>query len=235
MESKTYNWKINSEAISYDKAQSKPLVLSGDYLWYKNFKIINYIQKTQVHVYANMDCLDKINNFYKTNFNYATLYNELFRPSNHLEKSLYSVKSFLPKAYISICFRHRNLFGDFKEKHFEPLNAVRQKIFLEHCISKIKEIINCYDTEVVVTSDSLSFLMEINKISRVHIVNQAKELIHMDYTFSTVEDSFKQSFIDFYCLGGGDKIFLFGAYSSGFPILRAKCFSKELESNLENP
>lgn len=220
-----YNWRISEDNMTWNSKEAKPVVMLGDYDWYRHFKNIEAKNK-QIYLYANVHRLPELNSFYKTAFTYQSLYNELFKPSPYLSFCLESVQDTLPDSYIALCFRHRNLFGDFTEREFKPLDSNAQNELLQKCRAVIEEIVS-QNHAVILTSDSNMFLRQIKDVPNVYTVNRVQKLVHMDYTPNNSKDTYAQSFIDFYCLGGGNKICRIGLYDSGFPYLASLCFQKE--------
>ncbi len=196
-----FDWKIENDDVVYSK-YTKPIVMLGDYRWvYKFKKIIGRNQ--QIHLYANVWLLKELNDFYKTNFKYKQLYDELFKVSDNLNSRLNLIRNQLPSEYISLCFRHRNVFGDFSESNFEEVPDDEKERVLISCVTAIKDKIRTYHLPAVITSDSVNFLHAIKDIPNAYTVNTQNKAVHMDYVSGAEINVYEQSFIDFYILGWG--------------------------------
>lgn len=225
-----YDWSISKDLVVYNNKQAKPYVLLGDFDWYKRFKKITTLQHKQIHLYANVRVLDKINEFYGTTFTYKQLYEELFQLSENLQLNLKNIFKELPPRYNSLCFRFRNAFGDFKENNFLELSETEKIGLLQYAHKQMHALITEYNLPIVVTADSPSFLKSISNIENVYSVYQNKGGVHMDYTNNADKEIYKQSFIDYYALSKGENIFCCRGNhldDSGFPYFAATIENKE--------
>ncbi|MFR9650543.1 MAG: hypothetical protein SNG35_00770, partial [Rikenellaceae bacterium] len=232
LEVNTYNWRIDESQIVYNTRNSCPVVLLGDTEWY--IKAKHYIkyksQSKQIHLYANVRKLDEINQLYNVAYTYAELYNELFKPSERLLKSLFVAYEKLPPIYNSMCFRFQNAFGDFKEREFKELPKDEQQQLLIKVHKDIREFVNKYQLPVVITADSHLFLNSLKNIDGVYTINRGLGNVHMDYIGNSSIDIYEQPFIDYHCLGKGEEIFCYkGKYNviSGFAFFAATLSNKE--------
>jgi len=226
LDTNLYNWKIDKDKISYNIIHTKVRIELGNYYWYKNFKI-----SKQTHFYSNFKILHLINKHYSCSYSYSQLYNELFTPTQRILEITNNLKNKIDNEYLSVCIRFQSLLGDFKEKNFPILNNEEKNILIIKCINKILELRERYENlEILVTSDSYTFLNEISKYKHIHIISG--KVVHMDYVADATDKTYEKSFVDFYMLGGGIKIINICGdklRQSGFPELASLCFGKELE------
>lgn len=136
-------------------------------------------------------------------------------------------------------FRFQNLLGDFSEYHYNPIvdRDVRKKL-IERCLDAIRRIHSEYqDKEILVTSDSITFLREASKLEHVHIIPGT--LIHMDGNKNGIPGDYEsfevylKSFLDFYMLSEAERIYRIGTsymYPSAFPVYAAKVHNIPFES-----
>jgi len=228
----SYDWTIEVNELSYSKSEYIPKVELGNYDWYKNFKTLTKKRK-QIHFYANVRVLKEINFYYQTHFSYQQLYDELFLPSVRLSEKLRHIKLSLPDKYISFCFRFRNCLGDFHEANSQPLSQTEQDELLRYALTQIEALKNTTGKEVVVTADSPTFLSKCQSQNGTYIClqNLTNGGVHMDYTDCNNDDVFEQSFIDYYALSRGEKIYVCTGkhmYISSFPLFAANITGKML-------
>lgn len=131
-----YDWTVASNEISFHKDSSEIIVLdtavnsSLERRRQKKYlvrRLANRHLNTQTHVYTNAAlCYD---------CNFRQLFNDLFRPSESLQKHLDEIKSQIGGRYISVSARFLNLMGDFNEENYsEPLPFDEQEKLLSECI-----------------------------------------------------------------------------------------------------
>ncbi len=227
-----YNWLIRKKDISYSYYDSEELNL-----WVKLYKKkcfnddnirLNNLQhlaildaiwhsnkRKQYHIYGNC---------YFAKGNFRELFQELFTPTPYL-KAMLSQHAF-SFQYEAVTLRFQQLLGDFKEGDFEILSDKNREELINQCIGKIKEL---YDndyfstSQILVTSDSQTFLSYVEQLPYVHII--PGEMEHMDYTQNKALNMNAKSFIDLFMLAKAQRVTLLQTgkmYKSGFPEFAAE-------------
>lgn len=230
-----YNWELQEGELSFCNKQTKEIVrLGDDSNWTRNLKID---RNKQIHLYANYvdtDWVTQINENFGTDYSFSGLFTELFKPSVKLQHCLDTHLNVLGKDYISICFRFRNLLGDFYEAHANTLdNKDREQLILS-CLHEVKRIIELYPypTKCMVTSDSLSFLKRVKTLDRVYIC-EAKR-VHVDFSENSNDEAHIQSFIDLFLLALSSHIYNIcvpvgegiNGMVTGFPVFASQLYNK---------
>lgn len=252
LEPNSYDWTISEEDISYDSNISTPVVLNDYQL---NTRFHNYYlssrllsKKKQIHIYGNTPFLD-------SHFNES--FNELFRPSPRLQSDLDNLTatifpplspnlaqqltspqattpltshpSPLTRHYVAVVTRFQQLLGDFKETGYKTLDEEGKQALISKCINKIEELHNTelQGKQILCTSDSITFLDEVNKLPYVSII--PGNIVHMDHTSGASFETYEKSFLDLFMIAKADEVILLQTddmYPSGFPKLAAKIGGK---------
>jgi hypothetical protein len=226
-----YDWIISKKDLTSNIFDTKIITSYTGKLKLK----FNY--KTQIHVYNfGGGYIDHINSQFNTDYTFASLFKELFQPSDKLSLLIDDIKKKIGGSYISVCYRFQSLLGDFYEgKHFENKllsfsNIEREKLINLSiaALMNIKE--NHPNMQILVTSDSSTFTSLVSKIP--NIITIPGKTVHMDYTSNEEENTYLKSYLDLYMLSGGDKIYRVsgkGLYESGFPNVAALMSNTEIE------
>jgi hypothetical protein len=224
-----YDWRINDSEISFNLKQARPVIKLGDLRYYKKFHY--YYPGKQIHFYSNYKNLHEINVFYKTDYTIKSLFDELFKPSERFQKDLEALRSKVPLQYISVCFRLQNRFGDLKEAKSHELSISQQEKLIKVCIDALMTVKQKHNNSpILITSDSVSFLSIVSKTEGIYKI--PGKVVHMDYTSDADFDTYEKSFLDFYMLGYGEKVYQFkmpDLWVSGFPRLAAYLGGVEYE------
>ncbi len=218
-----YDWRIDTEKITYDPRKSVP-VLINDYQL--NIKLHKFYlnkrlrEKKQIHIYGNTPFLDD---------HFTESFSELFIPSNRLQQDIDNLSSSLSLDYVAITTRFQQLLGDFKETGYKTLPKEDQCALINKCVKKIEELHNTElsGKQILCTSDSITFLNEVNKLSYVSIIPGS--VVHMDHTSDASFETYEKSFLDLYIIAQAEKIILLQTedmYSSGFPKRAAMIYNK---------
>jgi hypothetical protein len=217
LEHNKYDWRIKDNQLTdyYDDAKIvilrksptlKPLL--------KYFPV-----KKQLHVYANFDYLDEVNQRYNTNFSFSKLFNELFKPNEELQSQIDFHKNQIGEPFVACVFRFQSLLNDFKEYNFKNINDEESRqALIDKNINAIKDIIKKTNKKVLVTSDSITFLNAISKVEGVYVL--PGEVVHMGCTFNKSTNVYMKSFLDFYMLSNADEVYSIGTkdmYNTQFP------------------
>jgi hypothetical protein len=226
----TYNWTIDSYGpVIYQYPTSRPIFGYGE--CYEPSRILKD-RKGEIHFYYGYNSLKEINEKYGTSFDWGELYNELFKPSPHLQKYINYYKNEVGSEYIAIHTRFLNLLGDKTETTINPVlpedkqNDLKKKI--SKCIGQI--IKHHHGCRVMIASDSPNFIAYIQQIfTDVYIV--PGEISHIGTHNSNDAQNIKM-FVDYYLMGGAKKIYSLwseGMWKSAFPEYAAKIGRTDFE------
>lgn len=177
--------------------------------------------KCQVHVYTNMRC---------GNHRFSELFNDLFKPSERLQREIELQQKHLTNKYISISFRFTTLLGDFTDCTGEPLSEPRREELIKQsliAIEKIKASAPSHNV-VLVTADSERFLKEVTKVLGVYVI--PGKVGHIDYDYG--DDVNMKTFLDFFLISGAQKVYLAkgpGMYNSAFAKTAALVNNRDFE------
>lgn len=229
----TYDWRINQDQVNFNLKDSNVVILNNcsDGEWCQK-KQKAYMErclrsvKGQVHVYTNVSFVYKLN--------YGELFNELFRPSEQLAKSIAIHKDCIGQKYISISCRFLDLCGDFNEtcRQKKIFSEKGRKIVFKSIIKKISELRNENpDCKVLVNSDSSTFLKACENFDYVYII--PGNVTHIDnkqneYTY----EKYEKTFLDFMMIAHAEKIFIIKnnlMMNSGYPKAASLIYGKPFE------
>ena len=222
-----YDWRIGEDEIDWDLAKSYPCVL----LTYHNDphnRWQHFVQSTVLRSYFRKHCLQLhvFTNMIPSDDEYKTLFHELFRPADDLQRLLgyHLEKLGGKKNYISCTFRFRQLLGDFKEGG-DTLPAEQQEAYIERCIETVKELHKQYgDKNILVTADSSTFLSELKEKSLPYVYVMPGKVVHLGFTADASKAVYMKSFLDMYMISFADTVYLVRdklMYHSGFPYRAA--------------
>ncbi len=208
-----YDWRLKEGEFSTNYDNSEILYLVGE----SKKKRYRIPKRTQIHVYANRDAT--LNH---DNLQWGELFKSLFQPSDTLKKAISELDF---GKYIAVVFRFQNLLGDFPEYDFKPLDEEGKKKLLIKCEKAVDNFLKQYKAyNVLVTSDSISFLNMIKEKERVRII--PGKVSHVDNKVEHKNgDTYLKSFVDFFMISKAIKVFGVGTkymYPSGFPKYAAK-------------
>lgn len=231
LEPASYDWKIGDDEISYNYSCSFPLILDIGNAPFKN-RIRRLIfrhglrDRRDVLVYSNI-MAEKGNS--------AVLFNELFRPSERLQKVLDTHFSRIGNEYVSFTFRFGNLLGDFRDIVGRQLGENEKRALINNCIMEFRrcasEIPDGF--RILVTSDSLRFLCEVEDADhRVYVVKEKP--MHPDHITEgeITKDTWLKTFIDFFMIKNASEVYLFRTgemYNSSFPMFAAQIGNKNFK------
>lgn len=216
-----YDWQIDEKDICWDTEKVYPCTLLTYHhnlrnclqLFAQRTILRCYLRKPyqQIHIYSNMAIADK---------KFSVLFNELFQPSEQLQRHIDYHLGQLggKKQYISLTFRFRQLLGDFKEGG-EILPEREREAYILKCIKGVKKLHSKYpDEHVLVTSDSKTFLDRLSVLDYVYVIPGM--VVHMGFTFDASQDAYMKSFIDYFMLSYAKKVYQMTdkrLFRSGFP------------------
>jgi len=217
-----HNWLIEEKDICYNAKYSIIFneIFSTDYSWIGTFQetklndILTEVKKflpkyQQIHAYTNCCVPDN---------EYSILFEELFKPSVELQKSIEENMNKIGNDFISVTFRFQQLLGDFVEGLFPVLNKEEQSFLIERCIEHLLEIhAENIGKRILVTSDSVTFLNAVKRFDFVYTI--PGRVIHMNNLLETDINIFMKSFVDYFMISNAKKIYLVidgKMYESGF-------------------
>lgn len=233
--SNVYNWEIAEEDIIYSFPQSRPLIVYGENVYpTRVFKQ----RRGEIHYYYGFDSLDKLNRIYKTRFEFGQLYQELFKPTEYLQRFIDLFRKNLSENYIAIHIRFCNLLGDVVEREGtnHVLDLEKASLLKTRCKDKIIEILQReaisltpsdeQKYSILLSTDSQLFTEFIQKeIPQVYVV--PGEIRHVDTVEETTDAQNIKLFLDYYMLSGAKRVYSLTdkneiLYKSAFPQYSAK-------------
>lgn len=217
----TYNWIPKYDEISESMSDVRYKILRKQPSIKRLLKVLPL--KNQVRVYANLNYLDEINKEFNQNFEWGTLFKELFKPTKELEDAININSLKIGEKYIACVFRFQNLLGDFNEYHSK---SVPEEIQIELITKNKKALIELEKSvklPILVTSDSMKFISEIKDLENIYIF--PGKVVHLDCTFNEKKEVYMKSFVDFFMISHAQKVYSIGTkqmYPTEFPVYAAK-------------
>lgn len=222
LEPAEYDWRLKDDEWTEDIRDVRVLYARGE----PGRRLLGVKPRRQIHYYGNMNCLDLINTVYGTDYDWGTLYRELFRPGKRLEACLEEQrKSIGGQGYIAAVFRFQNMLGDFKEYSFKALESEQEKEeLIVKCLEAVQKLTSEWpDTRILVTSDSATFLSRVSSLDSVYVI--PGKVVHLGSEEGEDYDVYMKSFVDFYMLSESRRVYCIGTsdmYPSEFPMYAAK-------------
>jgi len=219
LEPNKIDWRIAAPEISYLKGDSFPVIIQ-DRNFFENRQFLNmalHKAKPQTHVYSNAD---------NAVGEYASLYHELFRPTEALQRQTDYHLEKLGENYHAFTFRFLELLGDFTDHQKVTLCGDEYDNFVSRVIDEFRaQTANLpKDMKILVTSDSKKFLDMIAKTdSRIYIV--PGEVKNIDLQKGEYADAWMKTFVDQQLLMNAKHVTLMISgqmYNSGFPRFAAE-------------
>ncbi|MCL2328488.1 MAG: hypothetical protein FWC39_08250 [Bacteroidetes bacterium] len=218
-----YDWTVKKQEISYHRREALYMYLIGTAVA-KRLKKIAKIPPKHIHAFANCDIVQQLNADFATQNTWGELFNKLFKPTELLQKEIDKHVKIINGNYICAVFRFQNLLGDFMEYDYKPVSNEEQNLLIEKCtkaLVELQEEENC--KKILITSDSVQFLTAVAHLE--HIFAFPEKVVHIDCVDNEQNSVYMKSFLDFYLLSKGEKIFSIGTqemYPSEFPLYAAK-------------
>ena len=230
LEPNNYDWRISKGNLLFSYPHSRPIIAYSE----KN-KPNRLLRERdgQTHFYYGSDILDFINQRYNSEYDWTSLFNELFRPSPYLEEQISRLRKDVYGNYVAVHLRFLNMLGDKVEKlPYPELKEEGKHSLIADCITKIKELYySNQGKSIFVSSDSIAFMEIVQKeIPTVMIVKGSSK--HIDNSSHLSEDECLKLFLDIYMLSGAERVYSIigkGLYSSAFPEYSAKIGGKPFE------
>lgn len=176
------DWKIEKDALIYDRRVAEPLVIKC--LGFEREDDMGIIGKSfsrgvrQLHVYTNAHSMRK-------RFNEG--FNDLFKPSKELADAIGDVLSRNGDDYVSISFRFVRLFGDFEDVNWPVLRDEKSREeMIQRGLAAVERVKKIHPgKKVLVTTDSTTFLGRVKDVDRVFVVEG--DIKHVDFSDSGTE------------------------------------------------
>lgn len=163
-------------------------------------------------------------------YDFAKLFNELFRFSPLLEDLIANQRMVLKEDYISVSFRFLDLLGDFNETASRgALKSEEERQKLINLGIKQLEILHEKHPQekILVNSDSTTFLQIASALPYTHII--PGEVHHVDSPESAPNSAHDKTITDFFMIANAKSIYLVVAekmYNSGFPYAASKLYGR---------
>lgn len=224
-----YDWRLNNYDLVYSYPFSRPIIAYSEY---KNPQRLFKKQGGQFHYYYSWEILDYVNQKYGTSYDWVSLYNELFTPSEYLLKHVSQEETLIGPDYFAVHLRFMNLLGDKVENDKDTkLKEKGKKKLINACVKKIRDLCSSMKNRAVVFSDSMVFLQEVKKeLPEVYIVSGKAK--HIGTADNTTDDENLKLFTDMYLMVDAKKVYsIVGKrlYPSAFPEYSAKIGGKPFE------
>lgn len=231
-----YNWFIEEKNISYSYIDTFPKVCLMEPRTCNKKKVIDnqnklltkwcddnlHIDSKQIHIYTNM---------YRELKNFSILFNELFRPSDRLQKEIdYNLHN-INGIYISISFRFTTIMGDFTDCTGYEYTEEGKVQLMQDCIKAIIEIKKSAPRhdQILITADSKRFLEYArNNLEGIYII--PGKTGHIDY--NSDDEVNMKTFLDFMLISKAEKVYLVknkDMYNSAFAKTAAMINNKDFE------
>lgn len=198
-----YDWRLQNSDIFALNRHSKSVIVLNDP---KSEALFSLSRDKQYHVYANSNIIDQVNRRYKKKYVWSDLFNELFKPGEELSEELSFHTSRFKRDYIGVVFRFQQLLGDFKEGNYKVLPDNLRESLINKCVTetlKIRDSKKIYD--VLVTSDSLTYLARINNEKNIYTI--PGKVVHITFSEHEEKKVYLKSFVDLYMLSKTQKVY----------------------------
>ena len=215
--SNTYDWSISDD--KYNSALKENNFVDFDYRCHDLEKLADlFFEKSKKSKYSMLKAQP---HRFISPIEFQLFFNDLFKPSEELQKN---INTHLDKLggkgnYISVTLRFQQLLGDFKEGNFHILDPSERELLISQCIDHIMDLHNKYkEMKILVTSDSVSFLREAEKLSFTYVI--LEEIYHPFEAMNVNTNSWMKSFLDFFLIKNAKKVYQILdnlMYDSAFP------------------
>lgn len=225
----TVDWEVNTDDLCYNLNCTDICCL--EMRTGSNFEITQHekwFKKELKKKYSEFHI--RTNTAYSFKYNFAEMFNKLFKPSMLLIELISEHLENLKKEYISVSFRFLDLLGDFKEPDStnNHLSDTKREELIQKNIRQIELLHNRYpNTRILVNSDSCTFLAVVNELEYTYVVPGNIE--HVDKTTSIAEDAHDKTLTDFFLIAHAKEIYLFitdNMYNSNFPYAASLIYNK---------
>lgn len=231
LEPAEYNWHIEENDICRNTKDCDFIILDttedSPYQFRKQEKYLeDHLKglKRQTQVFTNAG--------FAYDLDYSKLFNEFFRPSPRLQKSIDAQKEILGNDYISISARFLDLLGDFNETfgHGKALPEQEAEELISDAVEQIRMLHEKYPTQkILVNSDSTRFLEASAGLDYTYSI--PGNITHIDNKQDDNNyERYEKTFLDFLMIANAGKIFLIkgnGMHKSGYPYAASLIYNKD--------
>ena len=230
LEPNEYDWTINGTELEYGWPAARPIFMYGEFN-----NPIRLVKKRscESHFYYGYNSLDWLNNKYNKNFEFGTLYQQLFKPTAKLQKYIDHYKTEIGSSYIAVHFRFMNLIGDNTE--FSDINPTlpneAKDRLIEKSLAQLQLLSSQHKTKVLLATDSARFT-EIVKERMPNVYIIPGEIKHIGTAADNSDASTIKMFLDYYLIAGAEKVYNLvsdGMWKSAFPEYAAKIGRRPFE------
>ena len=220
-----YDWKKPAEKLCYHFPVSKPLIVYGE--CFHPQRLLRR-HKGETHVYYGFDNIDMINALYGKDYEFGSLYRELFKPNKRLRIALDNMKLTLGDGYIVCHTRFMNLLGDKVEVYGEGCKVLPEEKrvgLMADCRKAVKHFMDLYKgSHILMATDSEVFSAYIKReLPEVMFVEGTVK--HIDTMGKTTDEENIKLFLDYYVMAEASRVVsLVGGdlYPSQFPKYAAR-------------
>lgn len=219
-----YDWMIKAEDVMFDLANATPIPLEiseeSNYQAHKQKQWlrerISSAKTPQVHIYTNA--------MFSYLGDFSTAFNELFRPSERLQRTIDTQLDILKHNYVSISARFLNNLGDFTDTvDIEPLPKQQQEQLLSGCMECIRRCHELHpDKCILVNSDSKRFLDEASRLPYTYVVPGT--ITHIDTECNdtgSLYERYEKTILDYLLIANATHIYRIDGkwlHTSGYPL-----------------
>lgn len=236
LEPNEYDWTIDKKDLTNSWPAARPIFMYGEFA-----NPVRLVKKRscECHFYYGYDSLDWLNKRYGKNFEFGSLYKQLFKPTARLQKYIDLYKAEIGSKYIVAHFRFMNLLGDNTEfKEINPsLPEIQQDELINKSLDQLKSLMkSTYHNEseqfrIMLATDSARFVSIVKEqIPDVYVV--PGEIKHIGTAEDNSDASTIKMFLDYYLIAEAEKVYNFvsdGMWKSAFPEYAAKIGQKPFE------
>lgn len=231
LEPNEYDWTIDENELITGWPAARPVFMYGEF---ENPVRLVKRRSCESHFYYGYNSLDWLNKRYNKNFEFGTLYKQLFKPATRLLKYIDMYKAEIGCKYIVAHFRFMNLIGDSTE--FKEINPTLPEVEQQELIEKSLEQLRCLKSEwkqdrIMLCTDSARFVSIVRaQMPDVYVV--PGEIKHIGTAEDNSDASTIKMFLDYYLIAEAEKVYNFvsnGMWKSAFPEYAAKIGQKPFE------
>lgn len=227
LEPNSYDWTVSKEKQIRNYPYTKPIIAYGEI---ENPRRLLKNRSHETHFYYGYDNLNEVNKKYSSNFDWGSLYRELFKPTKYLQQYIDAYQEEIGTNYTVIHTRFLNLLGDKTETSINPELPDEEKLILMEKIKKEIIDINKQWTKsskcgkVMLASDSMIFIdYMVKALPNLYVV--PGEVKHIDTAGHTDDSQNIKMFVDYYLIAKAAKVYsIYGPrmWKSAFPEYAAK-------------
>lgn len=191
------DWRATVQDLSYSLQNSKVIEYNGETEIPKlNHKIKQY------HIYhyngKNILQCNNLNNWEEI---WRNCYNELFKPSEYLEKII-AKQELIKRNYLAAHLRFVNALENFEEGFYNKVSENKKSALINKCINILNTIKKENSKDLIVFSDSNLFLEHAKKAGFSVLSGNVAHI-----SFCKDDSAFDKVFLDFYVIGFAETVY----------------------------